>query len=78
MNDIVELFNSYLKQFKSVDIAESEFKKDMHGDPQMRALYRQWCSDVGSSEKNGFFDYCEEYLADKDSIWDTLSDYNDE
>ena len=78
MNTIEELFNSYLTQFKSVDIAESEFKKDLHTDPDMRRMYRQWCHEVGSSEKNGFTDYCDEYLRDQNSVWDTLSDYNDE
>ena len=78
MNNIESLFNYYLDQFKSVDIAESEFKKEMHADPEIRQMYRQWCHGVGSSEKNGFFDYCEEYLRDQNSVWDTLSDYNDE
>lgn len=78
MNEIEQLFNSYLSQFKSVDIAEAEFKKDMHADPDMRSKYREWCREVGSTEKNGFYDYCEEYLRDQNSVWDTLSDYNDE
>ena len=38
----------------------------------------EWCHEVGSSEKNGFMDYCDEYLRDQNSVWDTLSDYNDE
>ena len=47
-------------------------------DPELHAAYREWCASNGSSEKNGFIDFCEEYLAEQDSIYDSLSDYNDE
>lgn len=78
MTDIIEVFTSYLNQYKSVDIAESEFKKDIHVDPELRQAYRDWCDEVGSSEKDGFADYCEEYLDSQADIWNSLNDYNDE
>lgn len=78
MNDITEVFNHVLSHFGSIDIAEAEFKKMIHEDAQLRQLYREWCHEVGSSEKNGFFDYCEEYMDSQDSIWDTLNDYDAE
>ena len=60
MKSITEIFVEYLDNYGSVDIAESEFKKNIHENPELKAAYRQWCSDEGSSEKNGFFDFAEE------------------
>lgn len=79
MNDITDLFNDMLRQYGSIDIAEAEFKKLIHEDSDVRAQYRDWCHEVGSSEKHGFMDYCEEYLESQESIWDNLKeDFDDE
>lgn len=79
MEDIRDYFNSLLQQYGSVDIAESEFKREIHEDHDLRELYREYCHEVGSSEKNGFFDYCEEYLETQNTVWDNLKDeYDDE
>lgn len=78
MTDITQLFNDLLDQWRSIDIAEAEFKKMIHEDADLRAAYRDWCHEVGSSEKKGFLDYCEEYMDNQDSIWDTLNDYDNE
>lgn len=77
MNDITILFNEILAQHRSVDIAESEFKRLIGEDPDLRMAYRDWCESVGSSEKNGFRDYCDEYIDSQESIWDTLNDYDE-
>lgn len=77
MNDITELFNNILSQHRSVDIAEAEFKKLLGEEPELREEYREWCDSVGSSEKNGFRDYCEEFIDSQESIWDTLNDYDE-
>ena len=74
MDSITDLFNDMLQQYGSVDIAEAEFKKMIHEDPEIRNQYRDWCHEVGSSEKRGFLDYCEEYLESQESIWDNLKD----
>lgn len=78
MKHITEVFDDYLAQYGSVDIAESEFKKNLHENPELKAAYKEWCAEVGSSDKSGFADYCEEYLDSQDDIWNTLSDYDDE
>ena len=79
MEYITDLFNDMLQHYGSADIAEAEFKKQIHEDPELRARYREWCDEVGSSEKRGFIDYCEEYFESQDSIWDNLKeDYEDE
>lgn len=75
--DIVEVFNQYLSHCGSVDIAESEFKRDMHEDAEMRAAYREWCDEVGSSEKRGFLDYCDEYFDSQNDVWNSLNDFDE-
>lgn len=78
MEDITLIFNDIIRQYGSVDIADSEFKKRIHEDTNLRALYRQWCNEVGSSEKDGFLDFCEEYMETQNDVWNTLNDYDNE
>lgn len=76
---ITDFFNNLLQEYGSIDIAEAEFKKQLHEDSSLRESYRECCHEVGSSEKRGFLDYCEEYLESQESIWDNLKDeYEDE
>ncbi|MCM1292802.1 MAG: hypothetical protein NC230_04385 [Bacteroides sp.] len=78
MQDITSIFIDYLTQYGSADIAESEFKKEIHVDSELHDAYRQWCDEVGSSEKNGFFDFVDEYYESENDKWNTLNDYDDE
>lgn len=71
-NDITELFLEIIRQAGSIDVAEAEFKKRIGEDEELRRQYRQWCHDVGSSERRGFFDFCDEYLDNQDSIWEAF------
>lgn len=77
MTDFPELFHELLSTHGSVDIANSEFKKLVGEDDALRKEYREWCRQVGSSEKNGFLDYAEEYMNDQDSIWDYVPGLDD-
>lgn len=76
MEDIETYFVDLLNQHRSVDIAESEFKKILAEDPNLRKRYSEWCHEVGSSERDGFRDFCEEYRDNQDSIWESLTDYD--
>ncbi len=77
MTDITHLFNSLLEQYRSIDIAEAEFKKLLLDDDVLFEEYREWCHAVGSSEKSGFLDYCDEYKMSQDSVWDSLKDFDE-
>ncbi|MBE6318952.1 MAG: hypothetical protein E7081_08275 [Bacteroidales bacterium] len=77
MNDITQLFNSLLDQYQSIDIADNELKKMIAEDDELREEYREWCHAVGSSEKKGFLDYCDEYKQSQDSIWESLKDFDE-
>lgn len=76
MDHLLQLFDDIIRQTGSIDIAEAEFKRQMNEDPALREEYREWCHEVGSSEKKGFLDYCEEYMASQDDIWESLQDYD--
>ncbi len=78
MTDITELFDSLLEQAGSIDIAEAEFKRIIHTDPELKSAYHQWCDEYGSSERNGFFDYCQDFKKSQDDIWDSLNNDYDE
>ena len=78
MQDITEIFAAILAECGSVDIANDAFKKRLPDDPELREAYKEWCQSVGSSEKHGFLDYCEEYLDSHREIYDSLSDYDDD
>lgn len=76
-NDITEIFLNVLHQADSVDVAESEFKKMIADDEELHQLYRDWCHEVGSSERRGFLDFCEDYLSDRDEVWNNLNDFDE-
>ena len=75
--DITEYFNSLISQTGSIDIAEAEFKRAIAEDNELHTIYREWCHENGSSERNGFLDFCDEYMESQDSKWDSLNDYDE-
>ncbi|MCM1032853.1 MAG: hypothetical protein NC405_03765 [Odoribacter sp.] len=77
MEDITDYFISLLQEHHSVDIAEAEFKRVIADDDELHALYRQWCHQEGDSEKNGFINFCREYLDDRNEVWESLNDYDE-
>lgn len=77
MDDITRFFQQLIEQSKSIDIAESEFKRIVAEDEDLKMKYTEWCHAVGSSERNGFRDYCDEYMQSQDNIWDALTDYDE-
>lgn len=76
MIDIFEVFESILLQNRSIDVADSEFKKMLYDDDELRHAYKEWCEEEGYTEKNGFVEYCHEYFDQEESKWDSLqNDY---
>lgn len=78
MNDITDLFQDLITQIGSVDVAEAEFKRMVGDDADLRAQYRQWCSDNDTTERRGFADFCQQWLDEQASIWDNLKDYDEQ
>ena len=77
MKDITDIIIDVLQQAGSVDMAEAEFKKMIGVDEDLHKAYREWCHEVGNNERNGFVDFCEEYLSDREEVWDNLSDFDE-
>ena len=75
--DITELFRTLIAQTGAIDVAEQEFKKMIGEDADLHKLYRDYCHEVGSSERRGFLDYADEYIDNQESVWDSLSDYDE-
>ena len=75
--DITEYFNYLISQTGSIDMAEAEFKRAIAEDNELHTIYREWCHENGSSERNGFLDFCDEYMESQDSKWDSLNDYDE-
>lgn len=78
MNDITDIFIRYIKEYGSVDIAESEFKKHLHEDLNMKRQYQNWCHESGYTEKNGFNDWAYEYLESQNEVWNNLNDFDEQ
>ena len=76
--NITEYFINLIEESSSVDMAEAEFKRNLHDDEDLKAAYRTWCEEEGYPEKNGFTDFCHEYIEGRNEIWNSLTDYDDE
>ncbi len=74
MDELLNTFDELLHSHGSVDIAEAEFKRLMADDPELHELYREWCDETGHTERHGFLDYAEDYIANQNSVWDSLRD----
>lgn len=77
MTDLEELFKELLVHHRDIDLAEQEFRHMLSEDDELKSEYLEWCETIGCKEKNGFREYCEEYLDSRDSIWDSLNDYDE-
>lgn len=75
--DITQYFINLMHESSSLDMAEAEFRRSLIGDEDMRTAYKEWCEEHGFSEKNGFSEFCEEYMENKNEMWDSLSDYDE-
>lgn len=78
MEDITQFFTQLIEQSKSLDIAEAEFKRLLGEDAELKAEYAEWCHTVGTTERYGFREYCEEYMESQDNIWNHLRDYDEQ
>lgn len=74
MEELTNLFDELLRSHRSVDVAESEFKRLILDDNELHATYHQWCEENGHTERHGFLDYAEEYIEHQNSVWDTLNE----
>lgn len=75
--DIPSIIINLLHQFGSIDIAESEFSRQMNEDETMLTAFKEWCNEMGYKERKAFVEYCHEYIDENEEAFDSLSDYNE-
>ena len=46
-------------------------------DDELKNEFKRWCEEFGYKERNAFRNYCQDYIQDHESIFDTLSEYNE-
>ena len=66
-----------IEEHHGSDLAEAEFKRILADDTELRDQYREWSDERAKAMRNGFRDFADEYSAERDSIWDSLEDYDD-
>ncbi len=74
MDELIMTFEEVLRAHGNVDIAEAEFKRLIADDNDLHDTYHEWCEENGHTERHGFLDWAEEYIAIQNSVWDTLND----
>jgi len=67
MSDITEIFISIIEEAPGIDMAEAEFSRLLVDAPALRKQYKEYCHE-----------FCEEYCSDRNSVWDSLNDYDNE
>ena len=68
---ITDVFDFYLSQFADIHMAEDNFRDELEGDPELRQQYKDWCDEMGYSERIGFRCY-NINRAEAESIWDEI------
>ena len=76
MTDFNELIENISHQTGAIDIAEAEFKRMLADDSDLRREYKDWCDEMGYTERKGFSDYAEEYISNREEKYDSLTDYD--
>lgn len=77
MEHITDLFITLLNDFRTVELANREFRRMIDEDSDLKAQYAEWCEASGYSERDGFDEFAEQYIEEQNSIWDSLSDYDE-
>ena len=57
--------------------AVNEFKRIINDDESLKTEFKEWCEEMGYRERHAFEQYCHEYLDNHESMFDTLSEYDE-
>ncbi len=76
--EIEDVIQSLIDQHGSIDFVESEFLRMINEDADLKNAYNEWCEVLDYSPKTGFKEYIEEVFESKDSIWNALTEFEDE
>ena len=75
--NITDFFTTILREAGTIDVANSEFKRALAENDDLRDQYRRYCHETGNTERRAFLDFCEEYLSAQDEVWDSLNEFEE-
>ncbi len=70
MRDVTEIMQAFYVKHNDLVISEKRFHETLELDKELRELYKEWCDDMGVSERKGFRYYIENQ--EQDTIWDSM------
>ncbi|MDO5570370.1 MAG: hypothetical protein Q4F97_02755 [Bacteroidales bacterium] len=71
MMEITDVFEFHYNESHDVNEAEQSFREAMKNDSNLKDLYRNWCDEMGYTERKGFKSYFIN-KAEGDNIWDSI------
>ncbi|MEG1587106.1 MAG: hypothetical protein RR346_09535 [Bacteroidales bacterium] len=69
--EITELFEFYFSQFQDIALAEENFRENMQQDPELKKHYKEWCDEMGYTERKGFKSYFMN-KSDSENFWEAM------
>ncbi|MGL4292734.1 MAG: hypothetical protein ACRCSQ_04075 [Bacteroidales bacterium] len=69
--EITELFEYHFSQCQDLELAEDNFREEIEGDPALKKNYKEWCDEMGYTDRKGFRSYFIN-KHDSDNIWDDM------
>lgn len=75
--NITDLFDTVIQKTSSLEEALDYFKKTISDNKYLKALYVQWCHEMGYKLRDGFTEYYYEYTSNNDLDFHNLCE-NDE
>lgn len=77
--DITEYFYQLIEDFRSSREAIDAFDRQLDSDPEMAAEFEAWCNENGYRRRSvALRELAEEYIERRESVWDSLKDYDNE
>lgn len=75
--DIAEYYISLLEQFRSIAVAEQEFRRHMEDDEDMQKAYLEWCEINEFSPREGLREFGTQYIEAREDRWNSLDDFDE-
>lgn len=75
--NIENFYISLLEQFRTVRLAEQEFKRQMDDDPTLQRAFKEWCEINEYSPREALREFGEQYMEEREERWESLDDFDE-
>lgn len=75
--NITEYYIELLEHFRSVTLAEQEFRRQMDDDSSLRSAYYKWCEDNELSPRRALREFGQTYIEERELRWESLTDFDE-